>query len=437
MNPPPDQSSTVLSMSEEEQRKIRQQLRRLLETPLFKNSRRYPVLLRFIVEETLEGRGDLLKERLIGVNVFDRPADYDTAADPVVRVTVAEIRKRIAQYYHDEEHDAEIRIELLPGRYAPEFRFRNTRRDLESASNGTYDLHGPAPESHLPQPHHPEPAPPDAPPPPSPAPRKDPPLPARIALAAAFVLTAFACLAYFNWHRSAADQLWRPVLMSSSPVLICVPTGAGRKPGPADFTEASSAPSPTGQSFQDHQSLGENIVYSDMLATIKVSSLLAIRHQEFRIKLNTDTNLEDLRQGPAILIGGLDNQWTMQALSSLRFHFGGLLSSARYWIIDSQHPAKTDWSLDLTQQYQAVTRDYAIIARIHNEETGQPEIIAAGIGMSGTAAAGEFLTDSDRIAQLRQEIGPNFETHDFEAVLSTDVINGIAGSPKLIAAYSW
>ena len=91
-------------MTEADRDSVREQLSRLLESHHFKNSRRYPALLRFIVEETLDGRGEFLKERLLGVRVFDRPADYDTATDPTVRVTIAEIRKRIAQYYHDEEH---------------------------------------------------------------------------------------------------------------------------------------------------------------------------------------------------------------------------------------------------------------------------------------------------------------------------------------------
>src|SRR5580693_3771079 len=116
--------SSWVPKTEEEKNQVRRQMERLLATAHFKNSRRYPALLRFIVEETLEGRGEYLKERLLGVRVFDRPPDYDTASDPIVRVTVAEIRKRIAQYYHEEEHDAEMRIELMPGHYVPEFRPR-------------------------------------------------------------------------------------------------------------------------------------------------------------------------------------------------------------------------------------------------------------------------------------------------------------------------
>jgi hypothetical protein len=434
MTPPQEQSTTALAMSEEEQQKVRQQLRRLTDTPLFRNSRRYPVLLRFIVEETLEGRGDLLKERLIGIHVFDRPADYDTAADPVVRVTVAEIRKRIAQYYNDEEHDAEIRIELLPGRYAPEFRFRHSRRDHEP-------LHEPesATQEDLAQRRTPttpldpitlQLAPAGARP--SRAPR-----PLLYAACALFVLTISVGLFFKYPRQTSIDRIWQPLLSSAGPILVCLPTGAGRKPGPADFaTTAANAEAP-GETFEAHQSLGENVVYSDMLATIKATDVLATHHRDFRIKLNTVTNLEDLRQGPAILIGGLDNQWTMQALSALRFRFAGQSDSRRFWIVDTRKPANTQWSLDLTRQYSAVTRDYAIIARIRNEETGEPQIIIAGIGMSGTAAAGEFLTNDRDARELRQRLGPNSDGHDFEVVLSTDVIDGIAGSPKIVDAYSW
>ena len=122
-----DVHASWVPKTEEEKDQVRRQMERLLETVHFKNSRRYPALFRFIVEETLEGRGEFLKERLLGVRVFNRPPDYDTADDPIARVTIAEIRKRIAQYYHEEAHESEMRIELMPGRYEPEFYPRKPR----------------------------------------------------------------------------------------------------------------------------------------------------------------------------------------------------------------------------------------------------------------------------------------------------------------------
>src|ERR1019366_3562142 len=70
-----------------------------------------------------EGRGGCLKERALGAEVFSRDPDYDTNADPVVRTTASEVRKRIAQYYHEPGHESDIRIELTSGSYTPEFRY--------------------------------------------------------------------------------------------------------------------------------------------------------------------------------------------------------------------------------------------------------------------------------------------------------------------------
>ena len=102
---------------------VREQLDRLLASPLFNHSKHYPSLLRYVVNETLEGRGSHLKERALGVEVFNRDPDYDTNADPVVRTSACEVRKRIAQYYHEPGHETEIRIDLPSGSYVPEFRF--------------------------------------------------------------------------------------------------------------------------------------------------------------------------------------------------------------------------------------------------------------------------------------------------------------------------
>src|SRR5580692_3260583 len=97
------------------------QLERILASPLFKNSKRYPNLLRYVVERTLDGHPDELKERTLGIEVFGREPDYDTNLDPVVRTTAAEIRKRLAQYYQEPAHDAEVRIDLPLGSYAARF----------------------------------------------------------------------------------------------------------------------------------------------------------------------------------------------------------------------------------------------------------------------------------------------------------------------------
>lgn len=416
-------------VTEQDRAEVRQQLERLLETSHFRNSRRYPALFRFIVEETLEGRGEFLKERLLGVQVFGRSSDYDTATDPVVRVTVAEIRKRIAQYYHDESRGHELRIELLPGRYEPEFR-RN--RDVTPESTA------PLPDAQVPVAT--EEAPLALPyakeslavPPRSPKAFRLWVIPAAIL---AVLLTSYA---WWSTRKTALDRFWTPIFNAHQPVLICLPVAGGKYGAaatsrillPSQSKEPAPSPARTG-SYLELESLGENVVFSDVRATMSIAGLLAQHHVEQRLRLNTAVSLDDLRQGPSILIGALDNPWTLRALSRLRYQFGGS-DDELYWIVDTRTGKPTSWSLDLKTPTTAVSRDYAIIARIHAEDTGQPQVIIAGIGMTGTAAGGELLSDPALMETLRQRVGSPFDKGDFEAVISTDVVNGIAGTPQIV-----
>src|SRR5277367_885476 len=101
---------------------VREQLNRLLAHPLFTNSKRYPVLLAYTVEQALLGNAGELKERTIGVEAFGREPSYDVNLDPVVRTTAAEVRKRLIQYYYSPDHAGELIIELPLGSYVPLFR---------------------------------------------------------------------------------------------------------------------------------------------------------------------------------------------------------------------------------------------------------------------------------------------------------------------------
>jgi len=100
---------------------IGEQLDRMVASPYFSHSKRLPNFLRFVVEHTLAGDAENLKERTLGIEIFRRDPGYDTASDPIVRVTAAELRKRMAQYYQEAVHEEELRITLPSGSYIPEF----------------------------------------------------------------------------------------------------------------------------------------------------------------------------------------------------------------------------------------------------------------------------------------------------------------------------
>lgn len=100
-------------------------LRQLFESPAFKGSRRSQQFLQHIVEQTLAGQPEQLKERSLGVALFGRDPAYDTGEDAVVRVTASDVRKRLQHFYA--ANDTAVRIELLAGSYTPEFRHVTVR----------------------------------------------------------------------------------------------------------------------------------------------------------------------------------------------------------------------------------------------------------------------------------------------------------------------
>ncbi len=82
------------SFFDEDRELIRSELESIVTSRHFKNSKRYPAFLTYIVETALRGAPDEIKERMIGIEVFGRPVDYDTNTDPIVRNTASEVRKR-------------------------------------------------------------------------------------------------------------------------------------------------------------------------------------------------------------------------------------------------------------------------------------------------------------------------------------------------------
>src|SRR5438309_3256032 len=88
----------------------------------FRTSRQCQDLFRYVVEHSLAGSDDSLRERVIGIEVFGRAPDYDTADDPVVRLRAADIRKRLAQYYQAGKNEPGTwKIEIPTGSYKAQF----------------------------------------------------------------------------------------------------------------------------------------------------------------------------------------------------------------------------------------------------------------------------------------------------------------------------
>ena len=96
-------------------------LEKVLTSAEFARAKRMARFLRFVVEETLAGRGDGLKERQIGIEVFDRPAHWDPKLDNIVRSEARRLRAKLDVYYDTVGKRDQLRISIPKGSYAVEF----------------------------------------------------------------------------------------------------------------------------------------------------------------------------------------------------------------------------------------------------------------------------------------------------------------------------
>jgi len=106
-----------------ERASILRELNAILNSPIFQPSKRCQQFLAYVVHHRLEGNHERLKERTIGVDLFQRPVGYATGDDPVVRVQAGDVRRRLDQYYQGNPNSPEVRIELHVGSYTPELKW--------------------------------------------------------------------------------------------------------------------------------------------------------------------------------------------------------------------------------------------------------------------------------------------------------------------------
>ena len=110
--------------SESDRKAVRDQLDRIVKSGAFHQSRRRQRFLEYIVNETLAGRGELLKGYNIALAVFDRTDTFDSNVDPIVRMAAGRLRDRLREYYETDGRDDPVRIELPKGTYTPQIEFR-------------------------------------------------------------------------------------------------------------------------------------------------------------------------------------------------------------------------------------------------------------------------------------------------------------------------
>src|SRR5271170_3425148 len=99
---------------------VRSHLEHLLASQAFAGSRRSQEFLRYVVEETLVGRGHQIKERNIATDVFGKGEDFSSQSESIVRVNASEVRRRLRTAYESGSGEG-ILIDLPLGSYQPVF----------------------------------------------------------------------------------------------------------------------------------------------------------------------------------------------------------------------------------------------------------------------------------------------------------------------------
>ncbi len=418
----------------EEKEAVLREMHSILASPQFCNSKRYPAFLEYIVRNTLAGRSELLKERTLGVEVFQRPATYDTNTDTIVRYTAGEVRKRLLLYYSGPGSDSNIRISLPVGSYIPEFCYERGYSEEHGVAKNDLEATFPEPAAAAPsaatvpdvvQPQHVPPAPrahtAADPARPQITPHRHSWMPW---LVAALVVVTAGGGWWWKAHsappQSAVDAFWAPVLVDSRAIEICTGSSVFARNNYSGVTTAGKDLDYTFVSMQIASAIAE------------VSSVAVRSGATSQLIFSASTPLTELREHPVILLGAYNNQWTLRLLDPLRFHFA---PEPQEIILDRMQPAR-NWQRDRSLPYSSAD-DYAVVARFHDPTIDAWVVALAGIGRNGTETAAQFATSPHYLDLLQQQLGAGFGNRNLEVVLKTSVIDGKSGAPSILAVHAW
>ena len=430
-------------MTPKETGQIQRTMSSILSSVQFRSSKQCQDLLRYVVEQSLNDQNDLLRERVIGAAVFGRRPDYDTANDPIVRARMAEVRKRLAQYYQSENFDSsQTRIEIPPGHYRVIFRLASATVPsvMEEAAAERVNLLA----SVVPDVQGTDSYPAAA----------DPAQAARsnghrwwLLLPAGLVIlcAAFVGARFLSPRPTAFDQFWAPVLKSPMPVILYTGTNVVyrfspeflaqyRKShhlennGPEFGVDLASLDSVEPRDLQ--VSNNAYVTTGDVSASAAITSALVQHGKPYQLRFAQDISPGDLHSTPIVLIGAFNNPWTLNITHPLRFSFAGGDT-----IKDANDP-KRFWTVNVKPD-GSTTDDYAIISRLLNIDRGQTMMTAAGIGQYGTQAAAEFLGSPEKINAFARTASAGWNSKNLQIVIHVKVVDDVPASEEIVATYQW
>jgi len=380
----------LLPCQEGERLRVLAHLDEVLDSAAFAGSRRRQAFLRYVVEETLAGRGASIKERNIAIDVFERSSDFDAQSASVVRVTGCEVRKRLAQAYSSGlGHD--VRIELPLGSYQPVFHFHP-----EAPVAPGLRLTTPADE---------------------PVKRPKGPSPLLMLGGGATLAVAILLFQLMAHQSSTGDRVWRPFVDREQPVLISLATLVNPAARPGD----------------ERASLETSFVGSGgALGAARFAEQLALRRQPFSLKFGSDASFSDLKGSAAILIGS--TRWSDEIMRSLRFRIerSGQIRS----VVDTQVRDRR-WTISPAASASDPSEGYCLVTRLLRSESGHPILMVGGLDPRDTQAAVEFVANEHLFEIYSRTAPPEWANKNFQIVLHDRIFGKSPGSLSVVASYLW
>jgi|HubBroStandDraft_5_1064220.scaffolds.fasta_scaffold60493_1 hypothetical protein len=414
---------------------------RVVAGPHFARSPLLSKFLLFVVAETLEGRADEITEHQIGVQVFDRPADYRTLEDNIVRNYARQLRKRLAEYFADQGSSEPVRIDIPVGGYVPVFVNIAEGHVAEDALDMPVHASGPAPSAAgyaLAE---------------APARAKW-----RVRLLFALLGTVYsAALVAVTWYAAtrirAAEQPAEPAqalwaaLFSGPANCYVVPSDAGfnlledlaRRPFPlAEYIAGSYQEAPlAGVDVHSEEDLRSQQLTP--FIDLQIASALArVREEDPErvfIRFPRDLRLDDLKNANAVIIGSVSsNPWAAVAEANANFRIvdrPGMQGAA----IMNMKPLPGEASSYASHWNEPAHETFALIGFLPNLSGNGHILLLEGLDVAGTQAAAEMLLHPSAIAPiLKRASRADGSLRSFEVLLRSTSIESNATGTQVIAS---
>jgi hypothetical protein len=401
---------------------IVEEMNRVLSHPTFKGSKRCVELLGYLVDRALAGEEEGIKERTLGIEVFGRDADYDSNADPIVRRTANEIRKRLGQCYFEPHSRRPVRIHMDRGSYLLEFEFEGNpvTSDQTLTESDPVELESPGEQDRTLDTDFENPP-------------KTTPKFLRLGLAlgiAAALIVSVACFLLFrsDVFRSPEYRIWKPLLTSADQITVCV----------SDVTPLVGMAGVTGSQTPSASPLShgtpQKAPFLDTLVAQAISTQLLTFDRKTNLQPASTLTFQDFRRGPTVLVGGTINPWVAIMLSKLRYTLQIDPITMDKWVQDAQNPSMRNWKINGKLQSSDTFDDYAVITRYFDKDTGQWIMALSGLEAHGTEAAGELVADPAFAKLIPSTLG---STGNFQIILRAPVMRGSTGPFEVLAVHRW